>query len=152
MRDADVDLSGYGTADLVSILNRTVNDTVQAAIEAGGFGDIRPAHGVVFEVLDPGGSRVTDMADRARMKKQSMGELVAYLEERGYLRRRPDPSDGRAKLVVLTRRGAQAVAVARAGMTKLEAAWDRSLGERRARMLRSAMSQLCAEFGREHIR
>ena len=146
------DLSGYGPGLLVSILNREINDAVQAALDAGGFGDIRRAHGIVFEVLDAAGSRVTDMAQRARMTKQSMGELVSYLEGRGYLRRKTDPSDRRAKLVVLTRRGAQAVAVARVGLGELESAWERSLGERRARMLRSALSQLCAEFAREHIR
>jgi DNA-binding MarR family transcriptional regulator len=43
------------------------------------------------------------------MTKQAMGELVAYLVERGYLETVPDPDDGRARLVRATRRGWQAV-------------------------------------------
>lgn len=70
-----------------------------------GFPDIRPAHSQVFRHILPGGSRVTDMAERAQMTKQSMGYLTEYLAERGYAEFVPDPTDGRAKLVQLTDRG-----------------------------------------------
>jgi len=70
-----------------------------------GFADIRPAHSSVFRNIQPGGSRVTDLADRAQLTKQSMAYLVTYLEEKGYVNLSPDPEDGRAKLVCLTERG-----------------------------------------------
>ncbi len=72
---------------------------------AAGFEDVRPAHYAVFRFLEPGGSRVTELAEEARMTKQSMGELVVHLERRGYVERLPDPRDGRAKIVVLTEAG-----------------------------------------------
>ena len=53
------------------------------------------------------------LADRARMTKQSMTELVAHLERHGYVERVPDPADGRAKLVRATGRGREVYAVAR---------------------------------------
>lgn len=43
---------------------------------------------------------MAELAEEARMTKQSMGELVAYLERRGYVERLPDPRDGRARIVV----------------------------------------------------
>lgn len=146
------DVGAYGPALLLSVLNRCVDDAVQGALEGSGFGDIRRAHGVVFEALDPAGSRITEMARRARMTKQSMGELVAYLETHGYLERRPDPSDGRASLVGLTPTGQRAVEVARAALADLEAAWDLHLGGRRASAVRRALADLCIEFGSTHIR
>jgi hypothetical protein len=58
---------------------------------AAGFEDVRPAHYAVLRHLRPEGSRVTELAEEARMTKQSMGELVVYLERRGYVERLPDP-------------------------------------------------------------
>jgi DNA-binding MarR family transcriptional regulator len=65
-----------------------------------GFGGVRPANYAVFRFLKPGGSRVAVLAEEARMTKQSMGELVAYLERRGYVERLPNPRDGQARIVV----------------------------------------------------
>jgi len=43
------------------------------------------------------------------MTKQAMGELIAYLVDRGFFETLPDPSDGRARLVRLTPKGWRAV-------------------------------------------
>jgi DNA-binding MarR family transcriptional regulator len=63
------------------------------------------------------------LAARAGMTHQSMGELVQTLERRGYLERRPDPSDGRATLVLLTRSGRQSARRAIEEIAEIEAAW-----------------------------
>jgi DNA-binding MarR family transcriptional regulator len=70
-----------------------------------GHHDVRPAHGAVLRNISREGSRVTEMAERARITKQSMAELIEYLRARGYVELAPDPSDGRAKLVRLTAQG-----------------------------------------------
>ena len=146
------DLSDHSLSTLIGIADRVIADAVDAGLAAGGFGDLRRSHGVVFEMIDPAGSRVTDMARRARMTKQGMGQLVADLEVLGYLERCPDPADRRAKLVALTARGRAAVAAGLAALTDLEASWAGRLGERRAGELRAALVEVCAAFGREHIR
>lgn len=84
------------------------------------FPGVRPAHSAVFRHLLPGGSRVTDLAERAQMTKQSMAYLVDHLHERGYLEFVPDPTDGRAKLVRLTERGRACMDTA----IKLSAQWE----------------------------
>ena len=79
-------------------------EEVRERISAAGFGDIRPGHGCVFGTIDPQGSRLTDLAERAHMTKQSVGEAASDLERRGYvdrarsrgLRDRP-PADRRAR-------------------------------------------------------
>jgi DNA-binding MarR family transcriptional regulator len=136
---------------LISVLNRVVDDAVMAAL-ATEHPDVRRAHGVVFEMLDPAGSRVADLARRARMSRQAMGELVDDLERLGYVERRPDPSDRRAKLVVLTPKGEAAMATGIAAVLALEARWAARLGDDMARLLREALVSLSLEFGREHIR
>ena len=42
------------------------------------------------------GLRITDLAARVKITKQSMSTLVYLLEEWGYLERRPDRQAGRA--------------------------------------------------------
>jgi DNA-binding MarR family transcriptional regulator len=93
-----------------------------------GFPDIRPAHGAVFRYIAEEGSRVSDLADRAGMTKQSMAYLVAYLEEHGYVTLVPDARDGRAKLARVTDRGAAVQAAAAALSREVEGEWAHALG------------------------
>jgi len=82
----------------------------------------RPAHSAVFAYIDvDGGTRLTTLAQRANITPQAIGELVDDLERMGYLQRRPDPGDRRAKLIVLTERGNSAVAAAQRTIADLEA-------------------------------
>lgn len=147
-----VDLSDHTLTVLISIADRVLYDAIFEALQESGFHDVRRAHGAVFEAIDPDGSRVTEMAERMRMTKQAMGQLVDDLEAGGYAERKPDPSDGRAKLVVLTKKGEQVARTAIGATNKLERRWERSLGDRRAREFRVALEEICATFGRAHIR
>lgn len=83
-------------------------DRVYGRLAAAGFADIRRAHSSVFRHIAAAGSRVSDLAERAHMTKQSMAYLVESLTALGYLEVVPDPADGRAKLVRLTARGEDA--------------------------------------------
>jgi DNA-binding MarR family transcriptional regulator len=102
--------------------------------------DLRPAHGAAFQAIEPDGSRVTEMAAAAQMTAQGLGQLVDQLQRLGYVDRVPDPRDGRAKLVVLTDRGWEAVAVGRRALADMEAAWDAALGRRRSDAFRAALA------------
>jgi DNA-binding MarR family transcriptional regulator len=109
-----------------------------------GHPDIRPPHGNVMQFLDDGGTRVSVLAERAQMTKQSMAELVAHLERLGYVERVPDPSDRRAKLVRATPRGKQLYAIARDVVAEIEVEWTRSLGKNKLRHLRELLEELNA--------
>src|SRR6266545_5512173 len=107
------------------------SDELAKRVEAAGFTDIRPGHGCVFGTIDPQGSRLTDLAQRANMTKQSVGEATSDLEQRGYVERVPDPDDGRAKIIRLTERGREARAIGRRFIAEVEREWAERFGEER---------------------
>jgi DNA-binding MarR family transcriptional regulator len=109
-----------------------------------GHPEIRPPHDNVMQFLDDGGTRVSMLAERAQITKQSMAELVAHLERLGYVERVPDPSDRRAKLVRATSRGKQLYAIAREVVAEIEAEWTRRLGKAKMRRLRELLEELNA--------
>jgi len=127
------------------LLRRLSQDVVQRVsdglVEAG-FDDVRPAHTAVFQHIEGDGSRLTDLAERAQITKQSMGYLVDYLEERGYLERRPDPADRRVALICLTERGWEEVEAALAIIARVEEDWSRRLGQPRLELLRELLDEL----------
>ena len=106
--------------------------------------EIRPPHGNVMQFLDDAGTRVSVLAERAQMTKQSMAELVVHLERLGYVERVPDPSDRRAKLVRATPRGKQLYAIARGVVAEIEADWTKRLGKTKMRQLRTLLEELNA--------
>jgi DNA-binding MarR family transcriptional regulator len=123
-------------------------DELVARLGAAGFPDIRPADSRVFGNLDPGGTRLIELAARARMTHQSMGELVASLEARGYLERQPDPTDRRARLVRLTQRGRQVQRQALAEITQIEATWLGWMGRGRGANLQVALQRALESHAR----
>jgi DNA-binding MarR family transcriptional regulator len=59
----------------------------------------------VLRTLRTGPRRITELAAEERVTQPAITLLVNRLQERGWLQRIPDPSDGRAVLVSLTRQG-----------------------------------------------
>jgi DNA-binding MarR family transcriptional regulator len=102
----------------------------------------KPSHSAVFAQIDPQGSRLTDLARGANMTPQAMGELVDELEGLGYVVRRPDPTDRRAKLIVLTERGQECIAAGLATIDGLEQRITEILGTRGRQQLRGLLEKL----------
>src|SRR5438067_4511025 len=127
---------------LLRIPFQEVVQRVGAGLAEAGFDDLRPAHTAVFQHIEAGGSRLTDLAERAQITKQSMGYLVDYLEQRGYLERRPDPSDRRAALISLTDRGWEQIRAALKIIGTIEEEWGSRLGEPRMQQLRELLGDL----------
>jgi DNA-binding MarR family transcriptional regulator len=127
-------------ANLVVLLREAyvaLNDVVFTRLAERGHGAVRPAHGAVFQYLDDTGTTVSALAERARMTKQAMAELVRHLEAHDYLVRVPHPDDGRAKLVLPTERGRDVIAVAQAMAPEAEARLTALLGADRVAALRA---------------
>ena len=78
---------------------------VMAVLEREGYAEIRIVHLNLYRNLDFDGTRLTDLAARANMTKQGMQELVDRAEQQGFVERRPDPADRRAKMVAFSDRG-----------------------------------------------
>jgi DNA-binding MarR family transcriptional regulator len=109
------------------------------------YSDIRITHGCVFGNIEPDGLRLTDLAERANMTKQSVGEVATELERRGYLERVPDPGDGRAKIIRLTERGRAAQALGLQIIDEIEQEWAERFGAERIEALRDALEAVTAE-------
>ena len=121
---------------------RRLHNQVTEFVHRAGFSDLRPAHDAVFAFLPDGGARLTALAHRARITKQSMGEVVRELEGLGYVEQVTDPSDRRAKVVRLTVQGQAANNVALAAFRAVEEAWGGEIGVRKTEQLRQVLEQL----------
>jgi DNA-binding MarR family transcriptional regulator len=121
---------------------RAMSDEVYERLAACGHGEVRAAHGSVFQYLDDDGTRVVELAQRAQMTKQSMASLVAHLEAHGYVERITDPSDGRAKLVRTTARGREVFAVVRELVAEIDARLVERLGAAKLAQLRTLLQEL----------
>ena len=121
---------------------RAMEARVFDALAAAGFDDLTVAQGRIFQRIGPRGTRLTDLAEQARVTKQTAGFLVDQLERTGYVRRVADPDDGRARLVVIAERGLAAVELARVVERDVEAEWQAHLGAEAARQLRAALERL----------
>lgn len=96
-----------------------------------GLEGLRVPHTHVSAYIEADGSRLSELARKARMTVPAMLELVDDLERLGYAERRPDPSDRRAKLIVMTDRGWDAMRTGHRIIGELENDYARALGRER---------------------
>jgi DNA-binding MarR family transcriptional regulator len=118
----------------------------EPGLAAAGYGDVRLSHTPVLQPLSlkREGLRASELAARAGMTKPSIGYLIDYLEERGYVERVPDPSDKRAQLVRLTERGWEMSQTGRRLVREAEARWADLIGEAGVEDLRERLRGLIA--------
>ncbi len=127
---------------LLENAHRKLDAGMLERLRRAGCPELTPAHSQVFGAIETEGSRVGEMAARAGITQQSMSELVDNLEQYGYLARRPDPQDRRAKIVMLTERGWVAVRAALAALDEIERDWSTRIGQRDTAALRTALEKI----------
>ena len=84
---------------LLRLVYQQYAQNIDAALREAGFDDIRPAAANVFPFVPPEGVTVSELAELARVRKQTMAQAVDQLERTGYIERRPNPRDRRSRLV-----------------------------------------------------
>jgi DNA-binding MarR family transcriptional regulator len=122
--------------------SRAMEARLFAALAAAGYDDMTPAQARIAARIGPHGTRLTDLAEQALVTKQTTGHLVDQLERAGYVRRVPDPTDRRARLVRIADRGLEVVALARKVEQEVEAEWTAHLGAEATAQLRAALERL----------
>ncbi|MHC5559432.1 MarR family winged helix-turn-helix transcriptional regulator [Kocuria sp. U4B] len=142
MQDEADALAATNTGLLLYYPYRDMEDRVMAALHAAGFADLSFAQARIFQRIGPSGTRLVHLAEQARVTKQTASVLVQAMEQEGYVARRPDPADARARLVTIAERGRAAQAVAAGVVAGVEAEWCARLGTRRYGELRRALSEL----------
>lgn len=84
---------------------RAYNERAITEIRRLGHSRLSLAHTTIIPHIDADGIRLTTLAQRAGMTKQSASQLVRELEAAGYLEKLPDASDKRAEKIVFTEFG-----------------------------------------------
>ena len=130
---------------LVRLL-REFRDDLAAPRADAGYGDVLETHFQIFGNIRMGGIRLTELADRAQLSLAATSELVNDLEEMGYLVRRPDPADGRAKLIDLTKRGRDAMSSAGGRVADIERRWSKVVGAKDFAQMCQTMQRLLDEL------
>ena len=131
---------------LLRLAYQQYSNDIQTALQAAGFDDIRPAHGNVFPFVAADGVTVSELAELARVRKQSMAQAVDQLEHLGYVERRPNPADRRSRLVFLTERGASVRPVTHTAAARVEESWGAQMGLEELETLRASLQLLLGKL------
>ena len=118
-----------------------------AKLRARGHDRVTLAHTTLLPYLDPEGTSVTNLAERAGMTKQSMRQLVLDLEDKGYIKRIPDADDRRATLVIFTVEGRRFIEDGYEVKKEIDDEYRAILGEERVEALKGSLKTLIEKTG-----
>ena len=130
------------TLQLLFKCARLLNEAALGRVRTRSGLDVRPSHTALFPHIDLAGTRLTELARRLGVSKQAASQLVEELEEMGIVRRSPDPSDGRAKLVHFSARGKRGLLAGLEVLRTLEAELAAAVGAHRMGELHDTLARL----------
>lgn len=113
----------------------------------GGHSETRIAHISLTRNLDICGTRLTELARRAEMTKQAMGELVDQCAALGLVERTTDPNDRRARIVTFTPAGIIWLEAFRNAVDIAENEMRSEIGADTMDVLLKGLSAYAAKFG-----
>src|SRR3954453_13443236 len=99
------------------------------------------SHSLVFAHLDSDGTRPAEIARRAGISRQAVGQTVAQMKDMGLVKLAPDPTNRRARLVQPTAKGRKALERTGTGSAAAEKTLSRRIGAARVKSLREALEQ-----------
>ena len=116
------------------------NELLAEGFVERGFSEVRPSYGsVLLPLFEEDGLRMGQIAERARLSKQTMTTLVRLCERDGLVYRERDPQDARAFRIHLTERAEEFRPVAGEILHELDIKALAALGERRRTALTRAL-------------
>ncbi len=107
---------------------RSIIDELHAELARRGHPDLRPAHGFALQAIGPTGATATETGHRLGITKQAAGKTIDRLAELGYVHKADDDTDRRRKLVRITPRGLDALAMSAAIFDDIRSRWAAALG------------------------
>lgn len=122
--------------------SRDFSELIGSRLKAHGHTNLRLPHADLIANLDWEGTRITTLAARAGMTKQSMGPLVKEMEEAGYLERSVDAKDRRAFLVKLSPKGERLLRDVNEAIMEVEAEYIAIVGAEQMQNLRESLALL----------
>lgn len=136
----DTDNLGF----LLAKASQRWNELLAAGFAAHGFAEVRPSYGsVLLPLFEDDGLRMGQIAERARLSKQTMTTMVRLCERDGLVIRERDAVDGRAFRIYLSDRAKTFRPAAEEVLREIDHEVLAALGERQqaalARALRGVM-------------
>lgn len=126
---------GYELPLLLLAGFRAVIDEAHAELAERGHPELRPAHGFAMQAIGTFGATAADVGRRLGVTKQAAGKTIDRLAELGYVERGAESADRRRKLVRLTPRGTEALALSAEAFAHVRARWAGQLGASRVAAL-----------------
>lgn len=144
-------LSRHNLGFLLSKAGQQWNEVLAERFAAHGFAEVRPAYGsILIPLFEEDGLRMSELARRAQLSKQTLTTLIPRLERDGLIERRGDPGDGRAALVFLTVRARAFAPVAASVLAELDDDVARLVSKRDLATTRRVLHALM-DLGRDDI-
>jgi DNA-binding MarR family transcriptional regulator len=135
---------GYELPLLLLAGFRAVIDEAHRELAGRGHPDLRPAHGFALQAIGTFGATAADVGRRLGVSKQAAGKTIDRLTELGYVTRGTESADRRRKLVRLTPRGTQALALSAESFARVRARWAAELGTNRVVGLEADLRTMAA--------
>ncbi len=137
-----IEARGRNLRQLLLRTTRTVSGLIEAELARRGYDDVRLSHNTLLAHLDLAGNTITQIAERAQMTKQAMGVLAEELETMGYISRRVDARDGRARVLTFTERGRKLLLESLTIIDEIERQYTARLGEQTMDGLRAGLQAI----------
>jgi DNA-binding MarR family transcriptional regulator len=120
--------AGYELPLLLLSGFRAVIDEAHEELASRGHPGLRPAHGFAMQAIGVFGATAADVGRRLGVSKQAAGKTIDRLIELGYAERGGEAADRRRKVVRLTPRGTEALALSAQAFDHVRARWAGLLG------------------------
>lgn len=127
---------------LVDRANRAMQTDMVRRAHADGHAEVKMAHNAVFGTLHAEGARAAEMAVRAGITRQSMGEIVREMVGLDLLEMQSDPADGRAKVVKYSEHGLDVASDGFRYLGQLERRFAEEFGEQEYEIARDVLARL----------
>jgi DNA-binding MarR family transcriptional regulator len=132
---------------LLRLAWQAFREQMYTLVRAAGYDDLPPSHVLLFRYPTIADLRPSQLAEQMGMSKQGVNDLLRHLEAKGYIELRPDPADGRARLITLTDRGSALMEAIRTAAQEVAAAWAGRVGHEELQAFRGTLVRLLAEYG-----
>ena len=127
---------------LLQLALRDFQTRCDEKLHARGYTQLSATHLTILSYIDPAGTRIVTLAERAGMTKQSMGDLIRELEAQGYVERSPDPGDKRAVIIKMVQTNTTFLTDAYNIIAEIQSEYAATLGNSGAEQLRTLLKEL----------
>lgn len=125
----DIEVPNHIIRRLELAQRRIERDLGTIAVRLGPTPQLTHAQSRLLQMIPPGGITATQLSGHARITKQGLGQMVDVLEDRGMVRRRPDPADGRSRIITRTPAGERTLAAITVWIEELQRHLRQVLGD-----------------------